>query len=249
MGLTAVAVNQADLGEEVGTDGFFSTLGTSALMGGAATSVGLSTGVTSGKLLGRGLDNRFVHGLLGSRPSEFFDRAVPRPTDAPFGPLTKDAAKKAGGLFKSPAGKAFGKIGGIYGLGAAVEGYMGYQEGGAWGAAKGVASGLAQGAAWQVGETVMASLLGSSVVSASAGLLLAAAYFATAGYAVHSTLKYGRETSRGMRQMEMGSPVVDPHGLGYTMRQRSVMAIQKSMINGRMAMGNEALLLHNGSLY
>jgi hypothetical protein len=95
----------------------------------------------------------------------------------------------------------------------------------------------------------MASLLGSSVMGAVSGVALGAAYFAAAGYAAHSVLKYGRETSRGMRQMEMGSPVVDPHGLGYTMRQRSVMAIQKSMINGRMAMGNEALLLHNGSLY
>jgi hypothetical protein len=46
--------------------------------------------------------------------------------------------------------------------------------------------------------------------------------------------------------LEMGAPAQDPFGTISTMRQRSIMAIQNSRVNGRTALGNEAMLLYSG---
>lgn len=44
--------------------------------------------------------------------------------------------------------------------------------------------------------------------------------------------------------LELGAPIQDPFGTISTLRQRSLQAIQNTHVNGRMAFGNEAALLH-----
>jgi hypothetical protein len=48
-----------------------------------------------------------------------------------------------------------------------------------------------------------------------------------------------------VRSLELGTPVLDQFGTIATLRQRSLSAIQNSHVNGRMALGNEAALLHS----
>lgn len=52
------------------------------------------------------------------------------------------------------------------------------------------------------------------------------------------------ERGRRLREMEMGGNFHDPFGTAYTMRQRSLQGIQKSHINARNALGNEAYYSH-----
>jgi len=52
------------------------------------------------------------------------------------------------------------------------------------------------------------------------------------------------ERGRRLREMEMGGNFHDPFGTAYTMRQRSMQGIQKSHINARNALGNEAFYSH-----
>ena len=47
-----------------------------------------------------------------------------------------------------------------------------------------------------------------------------------------------------VRGLELGAPMLDQFGTVATLRQRSLSAIQNSHVNGRMALGNEAALLH-----
>lgn len=58
-----------------------------------------------------------------------------------------------------------------------------------------------------------------------------------------------RKSRAGVRQkqvraLELGTPMSDQFGTISTLRQRSLSAIQNSHVNGRMALGNEAALLH-----
>ena len=54
----------------------------------------------------------------------------------------------------------------------------------------------------------------------------------------------GNAKLRQIKSLEMGSPIVDQYGSISTLRQRSLAALQNSHVNGRMALGNEAALLH-----
>jgi len=87
---------------------------------------------------------------------------------------------------------------------------------------------------------------------AAAGLLMSPwAWVAGGGlYAMDSMLEVIEDSNRGnakLRQIEaldMGRPITDQFGTISTLRQRSLSALQNSHVNGRMALGNEAALLH-----
>ncbi len=147
-------------------------------------------------------------------------------------------------------GKAGAKLGGFgKWLGRGFVGYSvysGYKEGGAWGAVKGGATHVATTYAFGVVQKALG--MGSSwPVVAGLGITAAAAgatYYGATGVAPWQALArpYVREHMKKYNQLEMGRPIVDQFGALATMRQRSLMAIQNSKINGRSALGNEATL-------
>lgn len=143
-------------------------------------------------------------------------------------------------LKKHPVRTGFRGLGTVMAVGmTAVDVYHGYETGGVMGAiGAGARSGL-EWAAFGAGEAAFASVTGLSLgsVALPVGLAVGAAY---GGY---KAMKHGGEVSKNLRNMDMVTPINDPHGFGHTMRQRALMGIQKSFINGRMAMGNEGVLM------
>jgi hypothetical protein len=138
--------------------------------------------------------------------------------------------KMPGGMFG--AGKmafAFRALGpAMLGVGL----YKGYQQGGILGAAKEGATEMAMWGAFEAG----ASILTNPFVLAGAGAIVG-------GYGFYKLGQASRKHRKRLRDVEMGSDLVDRFGTMTTMRQRSLAAIQKTHINGRLALGNEALLL------
>lgn len=118
--------------------------------------------------------------------------------------------------------------------------YQGYKQGGFWGATKSLGKEMVSWAGFKAGEAAIHTLTGVKL----GAVLWPATMVAGAAYGGYKAMEWGRDTRRGLRNLEMTTPVIDPFGTGFTMRQRSVAAIQKSYINGRMALGREASLLH-----
>ncbi|RKZ06471.1 hypothetical protein DRQ25_13835 [Candidatus Fermentibacteria bacterium] len=110
--------------------------------------------------------------------------------------------------------------------------YKGYQEGGVLGAAKEGAMEMAMWGAFEAG----ASVLTNPVMIAAAGAVAAGAGYYAVGQA-------SRKHRKRVRSLEMGGDLVDRFGTMTTMRQRSLSAIQRTHMNSRLALGNEALLL------
>jgi hypothetical protein len=124
---------------------------------------------------------------------------------------------------------------GLRALGPAFLGmgiYRGYQEGGILGAAK---EGALEMALWGAVEAG-ASVLTNPVVLAAAGIT-------AAGVGYYKLGEASRKHRKRLRNVEMGSDLVDRFGTLTTMRQRSLAAIQRTHVSGRLALGNEALLL------
>ncbi len=64
---------------------------------------------------------------------------------------------------------------------------------------------------------------------------------------VYSLGETGREYKKSLRTLEMATPQMMEvaQGIGaQTGRQRSLRALQNTHINARMAMGNEAIMMH-----
>ncbi len=131
-------------------------------------------------------------------------------------------------------GRAFG---GAMGLAmTAMWAYEGYQEEGWWGAAKGTGK----------------SILFSAGVRAVGGMLgmwaAPLTIIGTAAAITYAVGEKGREHHKKLRDVEFtGSPQLlgSVYSAGAaTMRQRSLLALQNTHINGRMAMGNEAFMVH-----
>jgi len=118
-------------------------------------------------------------------------------------------------------------------------GYKGYQEGGAWGAAREVGTHLAfMYMMPTIGKTVgLAALGGAAVLGMQYGMT-------GAGPLETLTRPLVREHMRKHAKLEMGRPIHDQFGNVATMRQRSIMAMQNSKINGRSALGHEATLAY-----
>lgn len=116
--------------------------------------------------------------------------------------------------------------------------YQGYQEGGALGAATGVASSAALNYAFGAGMKA----LGMGGLTGAVLLPLGAA--AAGGMAYVGAKRAASEHQYRHQRLELGSPLVDDFGTVSTMRQRSLQAIQNSRLNGRTALGNEAVLMY-----
>ncbi len=120
-------------------------------------------------------------------------------------------------------------------LGTIAMMYSGYQSDGVLGAIGGAAEGVAVDLAFKGAGALLKS--GALPIAAGAALIGASTYMA---------MKVGKEHMKGLRNIEFGAnnlSAVGSHNAA-TMRQRAAMALRHTYINGRTAMGNEALLFH-----
>ena len=149
----------------------------------------------------------------------------------------------AGGTARAVAGvggRALTKSLGL--LSTAYFAYEGYEKEGVWGAMKGVGESIAYSTAFNY-------VLGSVGASALAYAAPVAAVAAAAG-ATYMLGEAGIAHAKGLRDLEMGGgdlmqQTVTSAGAA-TARQRSLMALNNTHINGRMAIGNEGFLMHRG---
>ncbi|MCW4026746.1 MAG: hypothetical protein NWE76_04590 [Candidatus Bathyarchaeota archaeon] len=222
-----------------------SALGTS-LQRGTAESFGWHFGKTStGKVVNEGflgwrtvsreafadrLERRAYTGDLGKRvSSQRVEGVVRNLRNDPGG------AARARWLLKGSPLKTLGRFAGRA-IPLAFTGWLassGYKEGGLMGAAGGIAESIATTSAIHMAGLTLSSPLTWIVaggIAAGAG-----------GYALGEAAQAHR---RGLKTLEMGANVVDPFGTAATLRQRSLTALQNSKINGRMGLGNEALIMH-----
>jgi len=144
--------------------------------------------------------------------------------------IAKGGVKMLGRTAGAMAGRA------IFPAFTAYSIYEGYQSGGIIGAAK---AGATEAAIWGGFKLAGAVLGGASTTIVGAAAAGLAGYYAV-GEAAQAHVK-------GLRSLEMGAPVKDPYGTGATLRARSMQALNSSAVNGRMAMGNEALLMHDSA--
>jgi len=142
--------------------------------------------------------------------------------------------RKMSGMGMKPLG-GFGKA--MTGLGLAwgvADAFQAYREEGAWGAAKSGAGSLAMGGAFRV----VTGIAGRALSGFGPVAVAAAAVYGT--YALGNAAKMHVKRLKGL---EMGRNIPDPFGTVSTIRQRSLQAIQNTHINGRLALGNEAMLM------
>lgn len=136
-------------------------------------------------------------------------------------------AKSLGSAGKSLAGRLFPMAYTGYQI------YSGFQEGGVTGAVKGAAS----AALWSTALSAGKYLLDNPMTWLAAGAVAAG----IGGYAFgEAAQRYGKR----VRGIEMGGGVLDQFGTVATLRQRSLMALQNTHLNGRQAIGMEAQLMH-----
>jgi hypothetical protein len=142
-------------------------------------------------------------------------------------------AKNVGGSNLAVAGKL--ALRGLPMLFAGANILHGFRQNGLTGAG----SAVIENAMWGVGFEAAKTLLWNPIGIGLAGVAVGA--FAYKKFH-DNAIKYGR----GLRRVEMGSGlgVDDPFGSVATLRQRSLMALQNTHLNGRMALGNEAAMLH-----
>lgn len=142
----------------------------------------------------------------------------------------KEVSKMSGGAFKKGAAYAFRLTGAAF---TGFAAYAGYKEGGVAGAVGGVAASTAM----NVGMHYVFSSLSSPVLWGAAGM-------AAVGMGGYLAGEKAQAYRKNMKTLEMGANIVDPFGTSATLRQRSMRALQNSKINGRMGIGNEALIMH-----
>jgi hypothetical protein len=117
-------------------------------------------------------------------------------------------------------------------------------------------SGYAIGSLGSVGARGVASGLGlggaMGALSIVRGLLHPASLAVMGGaFAIDAAGEYIQETDQAIarnkqvRGLELGGPIQDQFGTISTLRQRSLNALQNTHVNGRMAFGQEAALLHS----
>lgn len=214
-----------------------------------------------------GYQNRHIRAkqAAGVLPPPFIDRmstAVQHGVSSARGALTRYRASsvhKAGmGGLKDLVGRGKYPAKWMRWLGPASLGYSalsGLSEGGFGGMVRNTATeaamwyglpaglkavGLGLGKVAAAGKVLGAGALGAGIAG---GLFLGA----TGNLANAGSMFFRKEVKQSMRRharLEMGAPAYDPFGNIATMRQRSIQAIQSSKINGRSALGNEALLFH-----
>jgi hypothetical protein len=141
----------------------------------------------------------------------------------------KEGGGKLGGSI-GVAGKVASRYGGI--LMAAWAFYEGMKEGGITGGIKSSGRQTVSWGAIRMADAVLGGVAGTALMAGEA--------LAYGGYRFgRAAQKYGR----GLRNISMAIPVVDPFGTAATMRQRSLSALQNTHINGRIVLGQEAILM------
>lgn len=153
--------------------------------------------------------------------------------------LGKNMALRKGETVKNFAGRQRGaRIGNGIGLAAlGISAFMGYQENGLMGAATNVARDVAF-------QSIGTGIYNAAVGAVGSVPLLIGAAVAGGAYGYYKLGEAGQKYSKKLRKLELGTDIDDSYGTISTMRQRSVMAIQNSYLNGRMALGNEASSMH-----
>lgn len=188
------------------------------------------------------LKNMGFMGLRDSLPA-FRNQAIgfqPAPRGAPSSfsramiSQPKTVLKASAGLAGKTAWRSMSLLGTLH------LAYSGYKEEGVWGAAKG----LGESALWSAGFRMAGVVAGGVIGTLAIGVTAAAAV----GYAGYSIGERGRAHAKQLRQVEMGGgtkvmEALSSHGAA-TMRQRAVMALNNTHLNGRSAMGSEASLMH-----
>ena len=220
-------------------------MGKSTFLGTAGKAAAEAMGVVYGGGIGNYGQNE---GFLGARNF----------TDASKGRFYKGIAT-AGGLFSA-----------YYTASSVLEGY---DQGGLSGAALGFAQATAEGFVGRKIFGYVMSSVSAGATAASAGragvlkyalgtgggvLGFARAFLHPASlalmggmYALNQAGEYIQETDKAIarrkqvRGLELGGPIQDQFGTISTLRQRSLMALQNTHVNGRMAFGQEAALLHS----
>jgi len=114
--------------------------------------------------------------------------------------------------------------------------YEGARHEGAWG---GIKAAVDEGIGWgqfKIAESMLADI--------SLGIAIPVTLAAAATVGTYAYGEAAHSYNKNLTHAEMGGNLVDPYGMNSTMRQRSLQALHNSHINGRMAIGNEAVLLH-----
>jgi hypothetical protein len=153
------------------------------------------------------------------------------------------------------AGRSFSHMASGGKMGGAITRRFGSQLLGVAGKALGPAMGLlavAEGArtggvsgAFSAGVESVGSWAAMEVgLAALSGTVNPLALGALAGYAGYKFADASRDYGRSLKKLNMGAPIVDMFGTVATTRQRSLQALQNTHINGRMALGNEGMLMH-----
>lgn len=114
--------------------------------------------------------------------------------------------------------------------------YEGYREGGVIGAAVSGGKEIAIWGAMEFGLSMLGGMTMGLAAFTGGGALLG-----VGGYAFG---KMSASYGKGLKSIEMGSPIIDEFGTLATTRQRSLAALNLSHVNGRQALGNEASLMH-----
>jgi hypothetical protein len=144
------------------------------------------------------------------------------------------AARSAGQMGSFVSKRAFAGLGLLW-SGYSI--YQGFQEGGITGAVKRAGEEALTAGAFNVGLKLAGGLVNPWAIGAATAVGIG-----MSGYQVGES---ARANGKRIRNLEMGGEVMDRFGTIATMRQRSLQALQNSHLNGRMALGNEAALIHN----
>lgn len=182
-------------------------------------------------------DRSFMSRLQGGIPSKGPGGAFFRGVGRSFG-FDYEAGRSLGWMGRRAAGGVFGAGAGAFAFRAfgpvmlASSVSRGWQEGGVLGAAKKGAEEMAWWGAFEAGSSILTNPF---VLGGAGGL--------AAGYGYYKLGEASRKHRKRLRTLEMGSDLVDRFGTLTTMRQRSLAAIQKTHVNGRLALGNESALL------
>lgn len=149
----------------------------------------------------------------------------------------KGAMGRVGALGKFAGGTAFKAL---PLLGTAYFAYTGYQESGVAGAAMGIGESVL----WSAAPRILGAAIGGTAAGIATGVVAGVGAVYGGAYVLGTLAK---AHAKKLRDVEFGGgQIVDAIGSAgaATMRQRSLSALQNTHLNGRMAMGNEALLMH-----
>lgn len=213
-----------------------------AFMGGSAEALGFYTPGFRDEQIGSFLGLRETFGEVGGRRGEAFQRLIKQGRYGNAARFAAGRARRIGG--KASLGFAAKFAGStlmksIPIVSTVAMAYSGYQGNGMVGAVEGIAESMLTNA----GIRQAATLLSNPVTLTLAGI-------AAAGAATYALGEAGRAHAQGLRNLEMGGPQIQEalsSAGAATMRQRSMMALNNTHLNGRMAMGNEAALMHDGA--